>query len=511
MFGGFNYIISSMLRVKNVLISVFNKEGIVEFARDLESLGLNLFATGGTADILRKVGVRVKPLSEITGFPEILGGKVKTLHPDIFARILATHEEAEVARIMRFEMLVVNLYSPDMEPDIGGVSLIRAGIKAGDRTVVVFDRRDYDRVVWNIKNFGGIPHPLLEELNRKAARYVLEYQLRNYREHFRWDFIPIVLEVAHELRYGTNPTRRGFLLSDGTSSSVEFLKGDISLNNLYDADSSARCAFALKRILNTDSACIVKHGSPCGVASSDDPEALIELAWESDPKSAYGGIIAVTFPISAQIAERMKGKFFEVIVSPAFDEEAIRILSSKRARLIRVEESFLSKKIVEIRGVLGGYTYEEYKDDDEDIRESDFRPTYEFEFSAEDIRELMFSYTVARFGKSNCVAITSGFQLWGIGVGMTARVDAAEFAVRKLRDLVSSCGKTARRFYVSSDGFFPFPDSLRVISDGIKGVFPDAEIFVAHPGGSIRDSEVVKTARELGVKLFVTGKRCFRH
>lgn len=501
-----------MIKVKTALISVYDKRGIDDFAKKLDSLGIDIFATGGTADYLKSSGVNVRYLAEITGFPEILGGKVKTLHPDIFARILATNEEAQKLNISRFDILVVNLYDPGIEPDIGGVSLIRAGIKAGDRTLVVVEPKDYNIVYLTLKNMGGIPYDLLQELNRKAARYVLKYQLENYVKYFGWDFIPIVFEVYKDLRYGTNPDRKGFLLVGGRLPDFESLKGDISLNNLYDADSAVRCALALRRILGIYSSCIVKHGSPCGAASSENPIESINLAWNSDQKSAYGGILAVSFPVIGAIAKELKGKFFDVIAAPDFDDKAIEILSAKKARLIRFGEDFVKNEVLEIKSVLGGFIYEKYSDLDEDIQENDFKPSYEFEFSQEDIRELMFSYTIARFGKSNCVAITSGFQLLGIGVGFTSRVDSAEFALKKLGEHISAHRRNGfEKFFVSSDGFFPFPDSLEVINSEIKEKFPDSQIFVAHPGGSIRDADVIKTAEKLGIKLFTTGKRCFRH
>lgn len=503
-----------MLKVRTALISVYDKRGVDDFAKKLESLNIDIFATGGTAAYLKNANVNVRYLAEITGFPEILGGKVKTLHPDIFARILATEEEAQRLSMSRFDLLVVNLYEPSIEPDIGGVSLIRAGIKAGDRTLVITDPKDYELVYLTLKNNGIIHYDLLQELNRKAARYVLKYQLENYVKYFGWDFIPFVFEVYKDLRYGTNPDRKGFLLVSGSLPDFEILKGDISLNNIYDVDSAVRCALALKRILGKHSSCIVKHGSPCGASSSEDPLESINLAWNADQKSAYGGILAISFPMVGLIAKELKGKFFEVIAAPHFDDKAIEILSTKKARLIRFGENFVKDENIEIKSALGGFIYEKYSELNEDIRESDFKPAYEFEFSDEDIKELMFSYTVARFGKSNCIAITSGFQTLGIGVGFTSRVDSAEFALKKLNEYISNNKQNKRefkKFFVSSDGFFPFPDSIELINTRIKENFHDSQIFVAHPGGSIRDKDVIETAEKLGVKLFATGKRCFRH
>lgn len=502
-----------MLKVKNALISVFDKDGINEFGKNLESLGITLFATRGTAETLRKNNVKVKLIEELTGFPEILGGKVKTLHPDIFARILSNEEEAENLRISRFELIITNLYSPDMEPDIGGVALIRAGIKAGEKTAVITDKKDYNLVYLTLKNTGGIPDDLVEELNRKAARYVLKYQLENYVKYFGWKFIPEIFEVYRDLKYGTNPNRKGFLITSNAAPDFEVLKGELSLNNIYDTDSAVRCALALERILGKPSACIVKHGSPCGAASSDNPIECINLAWDSDSKSAYGGILAVSFPIVGKIASELKGKFFEVITSPNFDDIASEILASKKARLVRIGRNFIDKKIIEIRSSLGAFTYEEYKDTDEDIRKEDLKPAYEFQFSHQDIEELMFSYTISRFGKSNCIAITSNFQTLGIGNGFTSRVDSTEFALKKLSEFLSNKKKKSlpKKFYVSSDGFFPFPDSIELIHSSIKKISPDAEIFVAHPGGSIRDKEITETAKKLGIKMFITNKRCFRH
>ncbi len=514
-----------MLEIKNALISVYDKRGIVEFSKAIEKLGITIFATGGTAEELKRNGVKVRWVAELTGFPEILGGKVKTLHPDVFARILATEEEAEKLGMERFELIVVNLYPPEEEPDIGGVSLIRAGVKAGDRTLVITHPEDYSLVRMTLKNSGGIPYDMLEELNRKSAGYVVKYQIENYRKYFKWDFVPIFLEKSFDLRYGTNPTRAGFFAEDfNYPADFEVIKGDVSLNNLYDSDSAVRCAYALSRVFpGRFATCIVKHGTPCGVAVSDDPVDSIEKAWESDSKSAYGGILAFSSVMIEAISKALKDKFLEVICAPDFDDGAVKNLMVKKARLIRVGKKFTENKIRDIRPALGGFLVEEYSDIDEDIKAEDIKPAYEFKYCQKDIDELKFAYTVVRFVKSNAVAVSSGFQTLGIGGGLTSRVDSAWFATQKFREfLLSSENKEKKReipekIYVASDGFFPFPDSIEVIHNEVEkikkefGWRKETEIYVVEPGGSIRDKDVVEVARKLGIKIFLTGKRCFRH
>lgn len=505
-----------MLEIKRALISVYDKNGIVELAKVLSDLGISIFATGGTAEKLKKAGIKAGWIAELTGFPEILGGKVKTLHPDIFARILATEEEAKEIGIERFQLIVVNLYPPELEPDIGGVSLIRAGIKAGDRTLVLVDNQDYNLVGLILKNQRGIPDDILKELNKKAAIYVLKYQIENYRKYFGWDIFPYVFEKFLDLRYGTNPGRKGNLYSiDGIRPDFEIIKGEVSLNNLYDCDSAVRCAFSLSRHFKDKvCACVVKHGSPSGVALGEEPREAIEKAWESDSKSAYGGVLAVSSILPEYAVEVLKDKFLEVICAPAFEDEAVKKLMMKKARIIRAGEEF-TERIIEIKNAMGGALVEEYSDKSEDIKKEDFKPAYEFDFSEHDLKEMIFSYEVARFTKSNAVVISSNFQTLGIGGGFTSRVDAAEFAIKKTKEFLKSQEKKNKKkvfekFYVSSDGFFPFPDSVEIIANELKTIGA-REIFIAHPGGSIRDKEVIETARKLGVKMFITSRRCFRH
>jgi phosphoribosylaminoimidazolecarboxamide formyltransferase/IMP cyclohydrolase len=497
-----------MLKIKQALISVYNKEGVVELAKTLAESGIEIFATGGTADELRKAGIRVRWTSELTGFPEILGGKVKTLHPDIFAKILATEEEAEKLGIERFQLIVVNLYPPDKEPDIGGVSLIRAGIKAQDRTLVLVSPEDYNLLRLILKNTGGIPDDILRELNKKAALYVVKYQLENYKEYFGYDVLPYVFEKFGELKYGTNPQRKAYVLVNyGYPPDFEILKNNLSLNNLYDADSAIRCALSCGRTFpNKVCACIVKHGSPCGVALADEPKEAISKAWDSDPKSAYGGILSISSFFPEYAADVLKDKFLEVIVAPSFDDLALQKLYKKRTRIIRSGENF-TKKIIEIKSSMGAFTYEEYSEDDEDIKEEDMKATWDFDFLEEEIKELLFAYQVVRFAKSNGIVISTNFQTIGIAGGFTSRIDAMEFAIKKAKEFILAKNNAPQKIFVASDGFFPFPDSVELLRENFK----EQDIFVAQPGGSIRDKEVIEKAKNLNIKMFITGKRCFRH
>ncbi len=502
-----------MVEVKNCLISVYNKDGVLKFASELSKLGVRIYATDGTAKHLLAGGVKVIPISKITGFDKLLDGNIKTLHPGIFKRILATEKEAKKLKTKRFEMLVVNLYPPEKEPDIGGVSLIRAGIKRWNETVVVVDPQDYGVVENGLKQERGVDDKIRDELNKKAAIYVLKYQIENYRKYYGWELLPYLIEIKKELRYGTNPSRKGFVGSELPTYSFDVLKGEISYNNVYDADSALRCALALQRIFKKPSVCIVKHGSPCGASVADDQSEAIRRAWESDPISAYGGVIALPFKIKYPSAEQLKGKFFDVIVMLDSDAESQMVIYNKNAKIIKVGKEAIdsTEKIMEIRSALGSYIIEIYSDNEEDIQSHNFKPAYTFDFSDSDIRELEFSYTVARFVKSNAVVVSSGFQTLGVGGGSTSRIDATKFALMKTKEFLKRQEERVEKFYISSDGFFPFPDSIETIYEEIRSVVPDSEIFVAQPGGSIRDEEVIKVAEKLGVKMFITGKRCFRH
>ncbi len=514
---------SEVRPVRRALLAVFDKAGVVELARGLRELGAELVSSGGTAATLREAGLEVTPVEEVTGSPEMLDGRVKTLHPRIHAGILADrrrpeHEaELEEHGIAPFDLVAVNLY-PFQETvasgageedviekiDIGGPAMVRAAAKNHASVGVVVRPARYHEVLEELRREGGLTAETRRALAAEAFAHTAAYDSavagwfaeRRTPEGALPAFVGLALEKASDLRYGENPHQRGALFA--TSGGVGALGGarvlvegkEMSFNNWLDADA----AYALAAELDGAAAVIVKHNNPCGAAIGDTPAEAYGKAFESDTVSAFGGIVAFNREADEAAARAMADVFTEVVVAPSYSDGALEAFGTRKGLRV-VEAPLLDTGGLDIRPIAGGALVQ-----DRD-RVVERRPEMERVSAREptegEWRDLLFAWAVAPRVKSNAIVFAKDLATVGIGAGQMSRVDASWLAVRK-------AGDRARGAAMASDAFFPFPDAVEVAADaGVTAVI--------HPGGSIRDADVLAAAEARGMAVVVTGRRHFRH
>ncbi len=490
------------------LISVYDKEGITELARLLNSLGYEIIATGKTAETLRKEGLVVTEISHFTGSPEILRGRVKTLHPKVFGGILSYRREEEIAPIDFVvcnlypfeEMMKQNLSLDEMIEyiDIGGVSLLRAGAKNYKFVTTIPEKEFYPMVIKELRVKGEVSEETRQLLALKTFEIVAHYDAI-IEEYLSKEFGAVnfpkyfIRSFTKELplRYGENPHQKGFFyLSPFSNLKITQLGGkELSYNNLLDIDST----LSLLEDFSEPTCSIIKHNTPCGVGSSDSIEEAFNKALECDKQSAFGGIVGVNREVSEKLAEMIRPIFFEVILAPSFSLPALEILRKKRdLRLIHFSGSLPDYTF---RSCLGGLLLCE-RDRIKERKEgwkvmSQKRPT------DLEMVDLEFAWKAVKFVRSNGIVIVKDKMTVGIGAGQMSRVDAVEIAIRKAKG-------RERGGVLASDAFFPFRDSIDLAARaGITAII--------EPGGSIRDEEVIKAADEKGLSLIFTGIRHFRH
>ena len=508
---------------KRALLSVSDKTGLVEFARRLHDAGIQLIASGGTARKIAQAGLPVTPVEEITGFPEILGGRVKTLHPAVHGGILARRtslhlEELDKHGLAPIDLVVVNLYpfqetvaQPNVtlataveEIDIGGVALLRAAAKNHESVTVVCDPDDYDAVAEACAG-KGVPSMERKRLALKAFRHTAAYDtaIANYLSDQVVDDdtvgvlperILLDLERAQVNRYGENPHQQGgFYAYAGDQLPFDVLHGKaMSYNNWLDLDGSWRAAQDFPR----PTVAIIKHGNPCGLASADSLADAYDKALASDPVSAFGSIVSVNRPLDAETARRMAGLFVEVVAAPAYDEEALAILKKKKNRRI-VRAAGVAERPLSLRSVYGGVLVQELDRSEDDMDPGNWRIVSERQPTDEQLADLAFAWRVARHVKSNAIVYVQDEATVGVGAGQMSRVDAVMLAAHK-------AGERSRGAVMASDAFFPFPD-------GIEAAAKYGIVAVVQPGGSIRDEEVIEAVNQLGLIMAFTGTRHFRH
>ncbi|RLF49485.1 MAG: bifunctional phosphoribosylaminoimidazolecarboxamide formyltransferase/inosine monophosphate cyclohydrolase [Thermoplasmata archaeon] len=503
------------MSIERALISVADKEGIVGFARELESLGVEILATGGTARFLQNNGIETKEISEITGFPEIMGGRVKTLHPKIFGGILASTnehvDEMHAHGIPKIDMVVVNLYPFERECekgeevaleniDIGGVSLIRAAAKNYRRVLVITNKERYGEVIERIKK-GALDIEYRRKLAAEAFWHTCRYDALIYRyfSHMLGENFPshilIMGDKVEELRYGENPHQSAALYAQAingmTSWPYKQHQGkQLSFNNILDADD----ALALISEFEEPAACVVKHTNPCGVAVAEDILRAYDLAYNCDPKSAFGGIVAVNREVDDELAERLVEVFLEVVVAPSYSDEALKVL--RRRKNLRVLE-YKGDKIhgFDIRNVRGGFLAQ--TPNHRRLLADELRVVTKRSPTEGELKDLMFAWKVVKHVKSNAIVFAKNGVTVGIGAGQMSRVDAVWIASEK-------AGDRARDAVMASDAFFPFRDGIDTAARaGISAII--------QPGGSIRDREVIDAADEFGMAMVFTGWRAFKH
>jgi phosphoribosylaminoimidazolecarboxamide formyltransferase/IMP cyclohydrolase len=514
-----------MSGIKRALLSVSNKAGIVTFARELQEMGVEIISTGGTEAKLREEGISVTSISSVTGFPEMLGGRVKTLHPHIHAALLARRDdpghmrELEEMGIGLIDLVVVNLYPfaetvarPETtleealeQIDIGGVTLIRAAAKNFANVAVVTNPKRYHSLLLEMRsNDGGISLETRRALAAEAFRHTANYDAAIYAylsralEEFP-DTLNMVFKKKADLRYGENPHQKAALYQEigAPSSSLVFaeqLHGkELSFNNVLDLDA----AWALVKEFELPAAVIIKHNNPCGVALSDRLEDAYRRAYECDPVSAFGSVIAFNRPVDEETAVRVNETFVEAVIAPAFPAPSLSILESKedirllRLPLERESHSFLK----DVKRVEGGLLVQDYDRGEEMWNEmlcvGDRVPD-------EDLwEELMFAWKVAKHVRSNAIVLTRGRTTVGIGTGQMSRVDATRVALMK-------AGEKARGAVLASDAFFPFPDAVLLAAEAGVTAF-------IQPGGSVRDEEIFEEIKKRDLVMVLTGRRHFRH
>jgi len=497
------------------LLSVYDKTGLVDFARGLIDLGWELLASGGTARLLAKNQIPVTEVAEYTGSPEILEGRVKTLHPAIHGGLLARDRAADRAELDRqgwkfIDLVAVNLYpfeatvsKPDVSwedaienIDIGGVALIRAAAKNQERVTLLCDPADYPAVLKHLAQAGAVPTEVRRQLALKGFRLTAHYDSAISAYLSKSEPVETLnLYPVQSLRYGENPHQKAILyaFTPGTGPlGGQVLQGkEISYNNLLDLDAALRCVTGLEKA----SICIVKHLSPCGVASAETLEEAYKAALASDPVSAYGGVIAANRPLDEAAARAMVSLFIECIAAPGFEEGARAVLAGKKnLRLVEMPHLHVEPAF-ELRSISHGVLKQSV--DFGDPVGTTWQVVSERQPTEEEWQVLRFAWKACQYVKSNAIVFAKGEATVGIGGGQPNRVDCVRIAAER-------AGERARGAVMASDAFFPFPDSVEIA--GKVGI-----TAVIHPGGSVRDSESIAAANAAGMAMVTTGVRHFRH
>ncbi len=501
------------------LLSVYDKSGIVELGQQLVALGWKLLSTGGTARVLREHGVPVREISDLTGFPDLLGGRVKTLHPAIHAAILARHDRPEdLEQLARYgfepiELVVVNLYpfdravtseTPEDEAieliDVGGPSLLRAAAKNFSWVLPIVDPSDYQRILTELARGGprAVPYALRRELAAKAFAHLATYdaQIAAYlRTESFPELLPLPLRRIRALRYGENPHQTAALYRvAGFPSQIDSWRMvsevELSYNNILDASA----AWQLVNRFAEPAVVIVKHAAPCGVAIAETIEAAFARAFDADPVSAFGGIVALNRPVDTSTARSLAQHLFDLIVAPSIEREAEEVLRRRKTlRLVFAPPWADPPYVLRSAGDIALV-----QSPDIPVRSQDSWQVVTTRHPNEtEWRDLSFAWTIVPFVLSNGIVIARDGQTVGIGGGQPNRVDAVRLAVWR-------AGERTRGAVLASDAFFPFPDSIEVAAAaGITAII--------QPGGARRDGEVITAAERAGIAMVFTGERHFRH
>ena len=515
-----------ILPVRRALLSVFDKTGLVPLARGLAGRGVELLSTGGTARALREAGLEVREIGTLTGFGELLEGRVKTLHPVVHAALLARRDRPEQMKALEelgiapIDLLVVNLYpfeatvarGADFDAcidniDIGGPAMIRAAAKNHAFVCVVVDPEDYAPLEEELARHGGTTLALRRRLARRAFARTASYDAaisdffaaRSAEEKLPDPFL-LAGRRAAVLRYGENPHQKAALYRTpeprpGAAQARQLQGKELSYNNLLDADS----AFALVCEFDEPAVVIVKHNNPCGVAAGEDLLDDWRRALACDPVSAYGGIVAVNREVDGELAEELTKLFLEVVIAPGYAAQARAKLAARKA-LRLLETGALAEprsRDLTLRSLAGGLLVQERdfgRIDREQLRVVTARAPSEQEWS-----DLLFAWRVVKHVRSNAIVLARARATVGIGAGQMSRIDAVRIAVEKARE-----GRGARPCVVASDAFFPF-------ADGLLAAIEAGATAAIQPGGSRRDEEVIRAADEAGIAMVFTGMRHFRH
>ena len=514
-----------MKKITRALISVSDKAGVAEFAAGLARHGVEILSTGGTARLLRDKGLKVKDVSEVTGFPEMLDGRVKTLHPKVHGGILAIRSnpehrrQAEAQGIGFIDLVAVNLYpfektaaKPGVEfqeiienIDIGGPSMIRSAAKNFEDVTVVVDAADYAPVLEEIEKTGGVADETRARLSRKAFATTAAYDAAisstlqklagaEFAENLHLNFNKVM-----DLRYGENPHQKAALYASraggGLAGARKHQGKELSYNNLVDLEAAWRMVGEFEE----PTTAIIKHTNPCGIASAATLAESYARALQVDPVSAYGSVIAFNRPVDAATAEELSKLFVEAVIASAYEPAALEKLAAKKnLRVMEMPAAAGGKVSMEVRNVSGGLLM--MTPDDYPARPNDWKRVTERQPSDAEMRALVFAWRVVKHVKSNAIVFVRENCAVGVGAGQMSRVDSVKLAASKARDLKHSLEGTV----VGSDAFFPFPD-------GVEEAAKAGATAIVEPGGSVRDAEVIAAANKLGLAMMFTGIRHFKH
>lgn len=513
---------------KRALISVSDKTGIVEFAQELRALGWEIISTGGTKAALDQAGLATIAIDDVTGFPEMMDGRVKTLHPNIHGGLLArrdldSHLEAARAQgIELIDLVVVNLYpfketilKPDVtyaeaveNVDIGGPSMLRSAAKNHASVTVVVDPADYGKVLEELKEAGQTELVTRQALAAKVFRHTAAYDalIADYFTQAVGEDKPEKLTLTYDLkqamRYGENPQQDADFYQSALPTAYSIaaskqLNGkDLSFNNIRDADTAIRI---IRDFEDRPTVVALKHMNPCGIGQADDIETAWDYAYAADPVSIFGGIVVLNRPVDAATAEKMHEIFLEIIIAPSYSPEALAILTEKKKNLRILELDFdqaaLSEQEAEYTGVIGGLL----KQNQDVVKESptDWQVVTDRQPSEQEKTALEFAWKASKYVKSNGILIANDHMTLGVGPGQTNRVGSVKIAIDQAKDRLEGAA-------LASDAFFPFADNIEEIAAaGIKAII--------QPGGSVRDQESIDAANKHGLTMIFTGVRHFRH
>ena len=505
-----------MKKIKTALISVFDKTGIDSIIQKLDNFNIKLYSTGGTLEYINTLNIKASPVEEITSYPSILGGRVKTLHPKIFGGILARRDnnkdnnQLSEYQIPEIDLVIVDLYPFEKtieqtvdeqkiieKIDIGGISLIRAAAKNFNDVLVVSSKEQYSDFIELLDSKNGETEILDRKLYAAKAFNISSHYDTAIFNYFNSEiklpaFKQSIVKIK-ELRYGENPHQKAFFYGDFDEIFTQIHGKEISYNNLLDIDAAKGLIFEF----DETTFAVLKHNNPCGLASRNNLTQAWKDALAGDPVSAFGGVLITNKEIDKETASEINKIFFEVIIAPGYDEDALKILKSKKNRIILIQK-ITNQNQNQFRTVLNGVLSQE-----KDLKQTetkDLKIVTIKKTKKEDISELIFANKIVKHTKSNAIVLTKNKQLLSSGVGQTSRVDALKQAVNKAKSFEFDLNNAV----MSSDAFFPFADSVEIAkNEGIKAVI--------QPGGSIRDKDSIEFCNNNDMIMVFTGTRHFKH
>ena len=495
-----------MRKISSALISVFNKDGIEEIATKLHNQNIKIISTGGTKSFIENLGIPVTSVESITDYPSILGGRVKTLHPKIFGGILYRDKQDDLDEVKRFSIPKIDLVIVDLYPfedtvkstndeseiiekiDIGGVSLIRAAAKNYNKTLVVTSKKNYNEVIAYLeKNKYSTDITFRKKFALKAFNITSEYDSL-IDEYFG-------LESGHYpvLRYGENPHQKAFFKGDLDNVFQKLNGKNLSYNNLLDIDSAIKLISEFPSVTFA----IIKHNNACGIASCSSVLTSYKKALESDPLSAFGGVLITNHKVDVDTASEINNLFFEILIAPDYNEESLKILKSKKNRiLLKLKETNFDSR--SSKKVLGGYLNQDFDIAENKIK--NWKVVTQKTPSSENYEDLQFANKIVKHSKSNAIVLVKNSQMISSGVGQTSRIDALKHAIEKAKTF----GFDIKGSVMASDAFFPFPDCVEIAAG--SGI-----CSIVQPGGSIKDDLSIDVCNNTKISMVLTGMRHFYH